>query len=134
MALWATPSSTGSNGISTSIIPFPTTGTNSVGLALVEDWLPLVEETLPLEERLSTLPHGLNLCLSWPPLVLLQLSFWFGFLGSGFLGLVACLMEGSPPTLVDDVAKFLSVTDFWVAPCFSLCGMDFCKRNNNLSA
>lgn len=128
MALWATPSSTGSNGISASKMPLPTTGPNSVGLALVEDWLPLVE-TLPLEEMLSTLPHGLSLCFSWPPFVVVELSFWFVFLGSGFGGLVTCLLEESPPTLVNDVAKFLSVTDFWVAPCFSLWGLDFCKRN-----
>lgn len=109
-------------------MPFPTTGTNSVGLALVEEIVPLVEETLPLEERLSTLPSGLSLCFSWPPLVLLQLSFWFGFLGSGFWGLMTCLLEGSPPTLVDDVVTVLSVPDFWVAPCLSLCGLDFCKK------
>lgn len=63
---------------------------------------------------------GLSFCLSWLFFVLLELSFWFVFLGSGFWGFVICFLVEFLLILVNDVVKFLLVIDFWVVFCFLL--------------
>lgn len=64
--------------------------------------------------------YGLSFCFSWLFFVVVELSFWFVFLGSGFGGFVICLLEEFLLILVNDVVKFLLVIDFWVVFCFLL--------------
>lgn len=127
MVFWVILLSIGFNGILVSKMLLFIIGLNFVGFVLVEDWF-FVVEIFFFEEMFFIFLYGLSFCLSWLFFVLLELSFWFVFLGSGFWGFVICFLVEFLLILVNDVVKFLLVIDFWVVFCFLLWGLDFWKE------